>query len=63
MTDNKDLVEVVKNSAKEMDGKTSLTCARAHQIVEENNTTLGVIGNICNENGIKIRNCQLGCFK
>ncbi len=39
-----------------------LTCERAHGLAKELNVTLREIGALCNELGIKIAACQLGCF-
>jgi hypothetical protein len=39
-----------------------LTCERAHLLAGELKVTLKEIGAICNELGIKISACQLGCF-
>jgi hypothetical protein len=39
-----------------------LSCARAHELVDELGTTLQEIGAVCNELKIKIAACQLGCF-
>lgn len=40
-----------------------LPCRTAFKISEENNIPLKEIGNMANELGIKIIECQLGCFK
>lgn len=40
-----------------------LPCKLAFKISEENNVPLKEIGNMANELGIKIIECQLGCFK
>jgi hypothetical protein len=44
-----------------VDGK--LSCARAFQLSVELDLSLKVIGDFCNEEGIKVKNCQLGCFR
>ncbi len=43
-----------------VDGK--LPCARAFQLSVELKISLKEIGKFCNEDGIKVKNCQLGCF-
>lgn len=42
------------------DGK--LYCERAYEIARENDLKLWQIGKICEEEKIKIKGCQLGCF-
>ncbi len=39
-----------------------LPCARAFQLSEELKLTLKEIGKFCNEDGINVKSCQLGCF-
>lgn len=39
-----------------------LTCAQAHEIEQELKVTLGEIGKVADDLGIKIAKCQLGCF-
>jgi len=39
-----------------------ITCAQAHDIVENYDITFEDIGAYCDTHSIKIRNCQLGCF-
>lgn len=52
------LLEALKKAAPE--GK--ITCAQAHQIGRELEVSLIVVGTAANELGIKIKDCQLGCF-
>ena len=40
-----------------------LPCARAFQLSVEIDIPLKVLGEFCNEEGIKVKNCQLGCFR
>jgi len=42
--------------------KEKLPCVMAFKIAREHEFTLNEIGEKCNELGIKIVNCQLGCF-
>ncbi len=56
------LIRAVLEAAAEHDGKRVLSCARAFEIHRQHQIALRDIGKICNENGIKIRQCQLGCF-
>ncbi len=39
-----------------------LTCEKAHVLAKELNVPLRELGALCNELGIKIAACQLGCF-
>ncbi len=43
-----------------IDGR--LSCASARQIAEKLGLTYGEVGAAANELGIKIKDCQLGCF-
>lgn len=43
-----------------LDGR--LPCARAFQLSVELDVSLKEIGRFCNEEGIKVKGCQLGCF-
>lgn len=43
-------------------GRGKLPCAVAFSIAEEFRVGRREIGNICNEEGISISVCQLGCF-
>jgi len=40
-----------------------LTCSQACAIAEKYQIPLAEIGKYANSHGIKIRGCQLGCFK
>ncbi len=39
-----------------------LSCERAHDLAREVGVSLTEIGAVCNELGIRISQCQLGCF-
>lgn len=39
-----------------------LTCPQAHKIGKDLGVPLSMIGTAADKLGIKIRNCQLGCF-
>ena len=41
----------------------SVTCPQAFSIAERYNISKKEISEYCNSQGIKIRGCQLGCFK
>lgn len=53
-----EVLTAVKETAK--DGK--LTCTEAHILGEKLGVSLLIIGEAANQLGIKIKNCQLGCF-
>nr|WP_319377305.1 hypothetical protein [uncultured Methanoregula sp.] len=40
-----------------------ITCPKAFEIAEKHKVSKSEISTYCNEHGIKIRACQLGCFK
>jgi len=40
-----------------------ITCPQAFAIAEKHKIQKSEISTYCNEHGIKIRACQLGCFK
>ena len=63
MDKNKELTDAVLGRAQETDGKKKLPCAQAFKIAKEFNTAIIEIGQICNQQNIKICNCQLGCFQ
>lgn len=56
--ENKELFELLRNHLEE--GK--LTCEKACKIAADNNLKLWQIGKVCEEEKIKIKGCQLGCF-
>lgn len=63
MDSQNELVEAVKNTAIERDdGRLVLRCADAFELAERFGAELGDIAPICNQNKIKIVQCQLGCF-
>ena len=55
------LAEITKHTFKEGE-RTKLTCANAHLIAKKCGIKLSDLGSICNEQKIKISQCQLGCF-
>ncbi len=58
-----ELKEVVVEAAVEIDGKKKLPCAKTFKLAEKHSVSLKDIGECCNENGIRITKCQLGCFE
>ncbi len=63
MSSNEALTVAVKAAATEREGHMVLPCSTAFRIAEKYSVEVGVVGAICNQNGIKIVQCQLGCFK
>ncbi len=57
-----DITKRIKEAAAEIDGKEKLTCKEVFQLAEELKLSLKEIGDICNDEYIKIIHCQLGCF-
>ncbi len=55
--------KLVVESAVEVNGRTMLSCARAFEIHRRHGIPLADIGRICNEKGIRLCACQLGCFQ
>ena len=62
MGNDESLTDIVKRAASERNGRMTLSCADAFRIAEEQQAALADIGQICNENKIKLVQCQLGCF-
>lgn len=61
MTQN-ELTKQVLKQATQANGKKKLSCHRAHVLAEDLAVSLQAIGAICQEQDVKIVNCQLGCF-
>jgi len=57
------LLKLVIEASGERDGKTTLTCARAHGLAKKHKVTLKASGEVCDANGVRIVECQMGCFK
>ncbi len=54
----KELKKIIRESA--VNGK--LPCAKAFFLAGKYNVSIGKVGETADEEGIKISNCQLGCF-
>ena len=66
MDKKEQLVEAVLEAAEDRqspDGRRTLTCGDAFKLAKELRTEITEIGRICNQHNIKIRKCQLGCFR
>ena len=55
--------QLIEASARERNGVKTLTCAAAFELSRRHGIELREIGAYCNEHGIRIRACQLGCFE
>ena len=53
----------LKKIIRETAGEEGLNCAAAFMLAGKLDISINKIGDLCNEMNIKIRNCQLGCFK
>ena len=62
MSANEKLIEAIHAAAVDTDGKKMLTCASALELAGMFGIEATEIGNICNEEKIKLHKCQLGCF-
>ena len=65
MDTKEQLVDAVLESAGEQrppDGRKQLTCAEAFELAKRYEAEIIEIGRICNQNNIRICQCQLGCF-
>ena len=58
-TKEQEFIEAVKKLAQ--DGK--MSCAIAMAIADKHNYPRDKMANLLTENKIKLKNCQLGCFK
>jgi len=56
------MLEMIEEHCKMKNDKKSIACSDATRIAEKLETSVSKVGKLCNENGIKIIGCQLGCF-
>lgn len=62
-TDERDaIVAAIREKAVLAGGREKLSCAAAFAIADTHGVGRREIGNICNDLGILIGACQLGCF-
>ncbi len=60
---NEELIKKeLQSKVNDKDGKLTIPCATTMEIAEKFSVTPIEVGQICNKMGIKIVNCQLGCF-
>lgn len=62
MTDE-EIGKIIEDAVVEEDGGRKLACAKAFILAADYGVKLRDISRYCNQNKIKISNCQLGCFK
>ena len=62
MNDKQQIINAVLEQAKESNGKKQLNCAEAFELARQFEVKIIEIGRICNQNNVRICNCQLGCF-
>jgi len=63
MSKEKQLIEAVLRQAHPADDRSKLSCRGAFKLAEQFGVKIVEIGRICNEQNIRISQCQLGCFK
>jgi len=56
------IYEDLKNKIIELAKEGKLTCEQAHQLAEAGGVSLIIIGKVAKGAGVKISDCQLGCF-
>ena len=62
MHDENPIRDEITNRSFEGEGKRKIACAAALEIAGEFGVEPSVVGGICNDLGIRISGCQLGCF-
>ena len=62
LMDKQKTEELILAKAKDKDNKKYINCAEALGIANTMKIAPIEVGKICNELGVKIKNCQLGCF-
>jgi len=55
--------EKIKNAIEDAGISEKITCPQAFAIAEKAKVSRKAVGDYCTKNRIKIRECQLGCFK
>lgn len=56
------ILKTIQNHIIREDNKDYIACSMALKLAADYKIPSKTIGDICNENNIKIKNCQLGCF-
>ncbi len=60
---SEELIKLINDVTFEVEGKQKISCAKIFQLSEKYSVSLKEIGKCCDENKIKIANCQIGCFE
>ncbi len=55
--------EKIKKALEDAGISEKITCPQAFAIAEKAKVSRNAVGEYCTKNRIKIRECQLGCFK
>lgn len=55
--------KAIAEAFRELKIENEIRCPQAFAIAKKHKVSLKAIGDYCNVNKIKIRGCQLGCFK
>lgn len=55
--------EKIRKALQEAGIEGTITCGQAFAVADKASVTRDVLGEYCNTHRIKIRGCQLGCFK
>jgi phosphoribosylformimino-5-aminoimidazole carboxamide ribonucleotide (ProFAR) isomerase len=55
-------LEQVKEAVRQAAKGGVLTCHDARALAEELGVEYSLVGQACNEVGVKVRSCELGCF-
>ena len=64
MRSESELLEAILEAATvREDGRQVMPCPRAFELAEQLGVEVSEIGRLCNREGIKIAQCQLGCFR
>jgi hypothetical protein len=61
--DDQEVRDLVHAAARKEDGREKLACAQAFRIAKERGVPLATVGRVCNEEGVRLTHCQLGCFQ
>jgi hypothetical protein len=62
MTTREELVQAVLDAADQEGDRKRIECARALGLAKKHGVKPIEIGTICDEQDVKIMDCQLGCF-
>jgi hypothetical protein len=60
--EEKKILEILNKYCVIKENRKYLTCAKVFEIAKELNVKVSVIGKICNQEKIKLNDCQIGCF-